>query len=155
MFCKHIDPHSCSRLRLELWTKPNELNCRTGRAEFSVSTTVDLHMSSYYIHAFRQALRPFLWIVFPLAEFHIQIVTPQVTSFCFCPAFWSFSQDMQYLDDGQLDNPYSGRVSGGNYTEVVTTKATRKLGAAGCHGLVKLPDGLPMTCWTQRLVCLN
>jgi len=30
--------------------------------------------------------------------------------------------DMTYLDDGQLDNPYSGRVSGGNYTEVITTK---------------------------------
>ena len=29
---------------------------------------------------------------------------------------------MTYLDDGQLDNPYSGRVSGGNYTEVITTK---------------------------------
>ena len=33
------------------------------------------------------------------------------------------SEDIQYLDDGQLDNPYSGRVSAGNYTEVVTTKA--------------------------------
>ena len=32
------------------------------------------------------------------------------------------SEDIQYLDDGQLDNPYSGRVSAGNYTEVVTTK---------------------------------
>ncbi|CAK9065505.1 BTB/POZ domain-containing protein [Durusdinium trenchii] len=28
----------------------------------------------------------------------------------------------QYLEDGQLDNPYSGRVSAGNYTEVITTK---------------------------------
>ena len=32
------------------------------------------------------------------------------------------TEDMTYLDDGQLDNPYSGRVSGGNYTEVITTK---------------------------------
>lgn len=31
-------------------------------------------------------------------------------------------KERKYLDDGQLDNPYSGRVSGGNYTEVVTTK---------------------------------
>ena len=34
----------------------------------------------------------------------------------------STTEDMTYLDDGQLDNPYSGRVSGGNYTEVITTK---------------------------------
>ena len=33
------------------------------------------------------------------------------------------------MDDGQLDNPYSGRVSAGNYTEVVTTKV-RRLGLA-------------------------
>ena len=26
------------------------------------------------------------------------------------------------MEDGQLDNPYSGRVSAGNYTEVITTK---------------------------------
>ena len=37
---------------------------------------------------------------------------------------------MQYLDDGQLDNPYSGRVSSGNYTEVVTTKDACRLGNA-------------------------
>ncbi|CAJ1382713.1 unnamed protein product [Effrenium voratum] len=38
------------------------------------------------------------------------------------PAQRAALPDMQYLDDGQLDNPYSGRVSAGNYTEVVTTK---------------------------------
>jgi hypothetical protein len=53
-----------------------------------------------------------------LRHFCWSILRAQMNSVCLV------SEDIQYLDDGQLDNPYSGRVSAGNYTEVITTKAS-------------------------------
>ena len=54
-----------------------------------------------------------------------------------CRCLGLLAKDRQYLDDGQLDNPYSGRVSSGNYTEVVTTKDACSVGIACIYRLSK------------------